>query len=115
MHRALTEYSAALGRQSQQVGSASLVNGEECVEDGGHQDASAIVRFGGGLVSCRIGLRTLPLSFDLLTNGLTQRPAHAGSVTELSGELSEKRLVLHEVALRGGDLIAQNFRKGKVL
>ena len=106
MQRAGRQLTGAGGGDPDQVGDGRLVGGEEGVEHRRDEDRSAGVRFEGAPQPGRIRV--------LLAQRVPQRPAPAGALAELLGQLDQRRAG-GEVGPVGLDVAGQQLRQREVL
>ena len=118
VERARRQHAGAAGGEAQQVGDARLVDREEGVEDGGHQDGAARVRL-GDVAGTRAGRARAAATCRLSSSSpmaLAQRAAQAGRVAELLASCAEQVLAGERMSPRvRGDLVAQHLGKREVL
>src|SRR6185436_4214339 len=103
--------SRAAGCDPPQVGDAVLVDPQERIEYGRHEDGTAIVRLEGPSQRSRIG-RLLPARGSELTKGIAERAASSRRAGELAGQLCQKA-VGPQIAAGTLDLIEQQTGQRK--
>src|SRR5690606_11353399 len=109
------DHSGATGGDAKKVGDAVIVEGQEGVEDGRHEDTPPRVRLVRRRKRQWIRLPTLPCALGIeLAGRVAQRMPAARGLSELLRQLGEE-VVGFEVPSRSRNLVTDNFGIGEVL